>query len=155
MVLIPKKRSLQAAESAINDVVLIKTFLDAIPNVYQALESAQADLLCQIREICGPDLTKPVRDMIAEVIQDDIALMKSPLDMRNARIFAIKVGLELISLLSGARDSNPRCAQPRIDGLLDVARYVYKNVTQDIHAYVAKLSGRRKHLPSSFPRFSD
>ncbi|ROT37153.1 muts domain V [Sodiomyces alkalinus F11] len=119
LVLIPKKPSLSAAEYAINDVVLTKTFLDAVPNIYEALASAESDLLCQIRGICGPDLTKPVREMIAEVIQEDIALMKSPLDMRNARMFAIK---------------------PTIDDLLDVARYVYRDVTQDIHSYVAQLS---------------
>ncbi|KAM0277828.1 hypothetical protein ACHAQH_005532 [Verticillium albo-atrum] len=64
-------------------------------------------------------MTQQVQDLISEAINADVTLMKSPLEMRNARMFAVKSGY---------------------NGLLDVARQTYKECTEDVHRYVADLN---------------
>lgn len=46
--------------------------------------------------------------------------MKTPLDLRNQRTFAVKSG---------------------INGMLDVARQTYKELTEEIHQHVDELNG--------------
>jgi DNA mismatch repair protein MSH4 len=47
--------------------------------------------------------------------------MKSALDLRNQRTFAVKAGL---------------------NGMLDVARQTYKELTEEIHKHLEALNGR-------------
>lgn len=58
--------------------------------------------------------------LIDETINSDITYQKSPLALRNQRTYAVKSG---------------------VNGLLDVARQMYKEVTGDIEAYVNELGG--------------
>lgn len=69
----------------------VKLFINAVPLVYEALGAARTNLLTKIRQICRPELTQPVADLIASIINDDVTAMKSSLDMRNQRTFALKV----------------------------------------------------------------
>ncbi|KAI5866527.1 DNA mismatch repair protein-like protein MutS [Durotheca rogersii] len=123
LVIVPNQPSIYASEQAINNLLGIKAFVIAVSSVYGALSTARADLLCRIREICRPELTQPVIDLIMAGINEDVTAMKSPLDMRHQRTYAVKSG---------------------VHGLLDVARQTYKEATDDVHQHVEDISRNHK-----------
>ncbi|OTA69657.1 DNA mismatch repair protein-like protein Muts [Hypoxylon sp. EC38] len=119
LVIVPNQTSIYISEQAINNILGVKAFITAVPSLYEALGAARADLLTRIREICRPELTQPVVDLIANTVNEDVTAMKSPLDMRNQRTYAVKSG---------------------VHGLLDVARQTYKEATQDVHQHIAEIN---------------
>ncbi|TQN72816.1 MutS protein-like protein 4, partial [Colletotrichum shisoi] len=119
LVIIPNKPSVEASERAMNHVLMIKAFLDAVPFLYQTLESATSPLLIKIRDLCRPGLTETVKNLIYQDIIEDVTYVKSALDLRNQRTFAVKSG---------------------VNGLLDVARQAYKENTNDVHSHLEELS---------------
>ena len=76
---------------AINDVLGVKTFVNAVPGIYEVLTPARSDLLSRIRQVCQPENVQPVADLIAGIINEDAFAMKSTLDMRHQRTYAVKV----------------------------------------------------------------
>lgn len=108
---------------------MIKSFLESVPEIYQALHPAKSDLLVKVRNLCCPDMTVPILLMIKKVIEADVTYMKSPLDLRNQRAFAVKSGLS---------------------GILDVARQAYKELTEYINQYSTEIGGMYSnyHIPS-------
>ncbi|KAI0148053.1 DNA mismatch repair protein-like protein MutS [Hypoxylon sp. NC0597] len=119
LVIVPNQTSIHISEQAINNILGVKAFITAVPSLYEALGAARTDLLTRIREICRPELIQPVVDLIANTINEDVTAMKSPLDMRNQRTYAVKSG---------------------VHGLLDVARQTYKEATQDVHQHIADIN---------------
>lgn len=99
---------------------MVKSFLEAIPELYTALGPATCDLLTKIRGRCCPEITGPILDKIRQTIEADVTYMKSALDLRNQRTFAVKAG---------------------INGMLDVARQTYKELTEEIHLHIDALNG--------------
>ncbi|KAI1382005.1 DNA mismatch repair protein-like protein MutS [Hypoxylon crocopeplum] len=122
LVIVPSQSSIHASAQAIDNILSIKAFIAAVPSLYEALGTARTDLLTRIREICRPELTQPVAELIAVTINDDVTAMKSPLDMRNQRTYAVKSG---------------------VYGLLDVARQTYKEATEDVHQHVEDINRDR------------
>ncbi|KAI0176015.1 muts domain V-domain-containing protein [Hypoxylon sp. FL1284] len=118
LVIVPHQASLYTSVQTINNILGIKAFITAVPLLYEALGTARTDLLTRIREICRPELIQPVVDLITSAINEDVTAMKSPLDMRNQRTYAVKSG---------------------VHGLLDVARQTYKETTEDVHHHLGDL----------------
>lgn len=98
---------------------MVKSFLESIPDFYRALEQAKSPLLEIMREICRPEITGRILAAIREVIEPDVTYTKSALDLRNQRTFAVKAG---------------------INGMLDVARQTYKELTDEIHQHVDEIN---------------
>ncbi|OTB06751.1 hypothetical protein M426DRAFT_20846 [Hypoxylon sp. CI-4A] len=119
LVIVNNQSSIYASEQAINSILGVKAFVTAVPSLYEALGAARAELLTRIREICRPELTQPITDLITVTINEDVTAMKSPLDMRNQRTYAVKSG---------------------VHGLLDVARQTYKEATEDVHHHVENIN---------------
>ncbi|POS75070.1 MutS domain V [Diaporthe helianthi] len=119
LILLPTEPSLEASEQAINEVLMIKSFVVAAPTIFNALASAHSELLIRIRDHCRPDITSPILERMAEVINDDVTYVTKPLDLRNQRVYAVKSG---------------------VHGLLDVARTTYKEATEDLHKHVEELN---------------
>jgi len=71
---------------------MLKTFVHSISPLYEALTGARSDLLAMIRENCRPENIDPTVHLIKEVINDDVTYQKTPLDLRNQRTYAVKVG---------------------------------------------------------------
>ncbi|KXH25729.1 MutS domain V [Colletotrichum salicis] len=130
LVIIPNKPSVEASERAINHILMVKTFIDAVPPVFQALGSATSPLLTKIRDLCRPELTAAVRELVYENIHEDVHYVENALDLRNQRSFA-----------------------PGINGLLDVARQAYKENTDDVHRHVEELN--REHSIQAILRFDN
>lgn len=84
------------------------------------MRPAKSALLTKIRELCHANITRPILAKIRETIEADITYMKSALDLRNQRTFAVKSG---------------------ISGMLDVARQTYKELTEEIHKHVDNING--------------
>ncbi|KAI0125617.1 muts domain V [Xylariales sp. AK1849] len=119
LVILPDKASIYESEQAINRVLMIKKFVLAVSPLFEALSSARTDLLQRIREICRPELIQPVVDLITNTINEDVTYVKSPLDMRHQRTYAIKSG---------------------VNGMLDVARQTYKEGTDDVHQHAEDIN---------------
>ncbi|KAL5092472.1 hypothetical protein Trisim1_001725 [Trichoderma cf. simile WF8] len=114
LVIIRNVTGVSAVEEQLNHILMIKSFLESVPDLYRALHTAKSDLLVKIRNLCQPETTVPILLNIKRVIEPDVTYMKSPLDLRNQRAFAVKSG---------------------ISGMLDVARQTYRELTEAIHAY--------------------
>ncbi|KAG7415150.1 MutS protein-like protein 4 [Fusarium oxysporum f. sp. rapae] len=106
-------------EEQINQVLMIKSFLESIPELHTALGPANSVLLTKVRELCRPEITSHSLNTIRQTIEADVTYMKSALDLRNQRTFAVKAG---------------------INGMLDVARQTYKELTEDIHKHIDVLN---------------
>ncbi|KAJ4410613.1 MutS protein msh4 [Gnomoniopsis sp. IMI 355080] len=119
LIVLPTQPSLEASEQAINDVLMVKNFVVSVPAVFKSLAAARCDLLDKIRNHCRPEITTRILDRIAAVINDDVAWVNKPLDLRNQRVYAVRSG---------------------IHGLLDVARTTYKEATDDMHQHVGELN---------------
>ncbi|KAI2640346.1 DNA mismatch repair protein-like protein MutS [Hypomontagnella submonticulosa] len=119
LVIVPTQSSIDSSAQVVDNILGVKAFITSVPPLYEALGTARTDLLIRIHEICRPELTQPVIDLIADIINEDVTAMKSPLDMRNQRTYAVKSG---------------------VHGLLDVARQTYKEATEDVHQHVEDLN---------------
>lgn len=119
LILLPTQPSIEASEQAVNDVLMIKKFVVSVPALFESLGAARCDLLDKIRNNCRPEVTTPILERIAEVINDDVTWASKPLDLRNQRVYAVRSG---------------------IHGLLDVARTTYKEATEDLHQHHDELT---------------
>ncbi|KAG6002884.1 hypothetical protein E4U21_002706 [Claviceps maximensis] len=115
MVTLRRKFTIAEVEEHLNHILTMKKFLESIPLLHQALSACKSPLLLKIRDICDPSVSGPILLSIKTIIEEDVTVMSSPLDMRNARTFAVKAG---------------------INGMLDVARQTYKELTEEIHLHV-------------------
>ncbi|KAJ5838964.1 DNA mismatch repair protein MutS core [Penicillium rubens] len=121
IILVPTKRTIQYVEQSVNNVIMLKTYVSAIKNIFQALGAAQSDLLLTIRELCAPEGHRSVEELIDATLNEHVAYQSKPLDLRNQRIYCVKAG---------------------VNSLLDVARQTYKEANADAMELIEKLSGR-------------
>jgi DNA mismatch repair protein MSH4 len=70
---------------------MLKGFVQSVPNLFEALAGARSVLLVMIRDNCHPYKIRPTIEFIREVINEDVTYQKTPLDLRNQRIYAVKV----------------------------------------------------------------
>jgi DNA mismatch repair protein MSH4 len=99
--------NIQQIEQSINQVVTLKTFVDSIQPVWQALNGAASEELQKIRQVglkgvrcmrnltskqlCEPENYQVVHDLINSTLNEDVTYSAQPLEMRNQRTYAIKV----------------------------------------------------------------
>jgi DNA mismatch repair protein MSH4 len=79
------------SEQSINNILMLKGFVQSIPSIYEALGGARSQLLTAIKDHCRPERTNPTMELINEVINEDVTHQNTPLDLRNQRIYAVKV----------------------------------------------------------------
>ncbi|KAF5677578.1 dna mismatch repair msh4 [Fusarium heterosporum] len=124
LIIVPTNVDLQQIEEQINQVLMIKSFLECIPELYTVLSPATSDLLVKIRELCRPEKASRSLNKIRQTIEPDVTYMKSALDLRNQRTFVVKAG---------------------ISGMLDVARQTYKELTEEIHKHLEALNASLRY----------
>lgn len=103
LIIIPQKPSIQDSEQAINTVLMLKTFLEKVIIIFKALETATGPLLLKVRDLCSPDIVSPPLALIMETVEPNVTYVKSPLELRNQRTFAVKVSRPVFI---PTRDSN-------------------------------------------------
>jgi DNA mismatch repair protein MSH4 len=127
------------AEQAINNILIIKKFVTSVAPVFESLQPGRSVLLGQIRHTCSPSSMQPILNLIDTVIDEHATYVKTPLDLRHQRTYAVKVSL--VCLDGGDRQVLMWVCQSNINGLLDVARKTYKETTDDFYEYVEALNG--------------
>lgn len=120
LIILPATTDVGFVEEQISQVLMVKSFLESVSGLHKALQPAQSTLLSKVRDLCSPEITTPVLGRIRRTIEADVTYMKSPLDLRNQRTFAVKSG---------------------INGMLDVSRQTYKELTEEVHQHVDELNG--------------
>ncbi len=85
---------LRGAEQNLNQLLMIKAYLGGVQAVQETLEAANCrSKLCQwVLETCGPEKMVPVAHLLAEAIEPDAIYSKAPIDVRNNRLWALRVG---------------------------------------------------------------
>ncbi|TVY24077.1 MutS-like protein [Lachnellula hyalina] len=119
LIIIPTQPDIRHSEQAINNVLMLKTFVESALKLYETLAGARSELILEIRGHMCPENINPTIQLIAEVINDDVTYQKAPLDLRNQRTYAVKTG---------------------VSGLLDVARDTFREATQDVHQHVTEIN---------------
>ncbi|CAK1551249.1 unnamed protein product [Leptosia nina] len=105
-------------EAQLNQTLLLKTTMDVVPNLVDALKLAESGRLRKIKMDFENPHYKEISTRIREILLDDAHLEKGAMGSMQ-RCFAIK---------------------PDINGLLDVARRTYSELIDDIQKIVEQLS---------------
>lgn len=92
LIIRPTQPDIQHSEQSINHILMLKIFAQSVAPVYEALSSARSTLLKDIRAVCHPDHITQTLRLISQVINEDVTYQRSPLDLRNQRTYAVKVG---------------------------------------------------------------
>ncbi|CAG8950324.1 hypothetical protein HYFRA_00006817 [Hymenoscyphus fraxineus] len=119
LIIIPLHPDPRHSEQSINNILMLKNFVEIAPKLFEILGCARSPLLCEIRDHCNPDNIDPTIQLIKEVINDDVTYQKKPLELRNQRTYAVKAG---------------------VSGFLDVARQTFKEATEDVHQHVTGIT---------------
>jgi DNA mismatch repair protein MSH4 len=84
---------LQGAERDLNRILMIKAYLEGVQAIQETLEAAAcSSQLCRwVLEKCGKATIAPVLALIDEGIEQDAIYSKAPIDIRNNRLWAVKV----------------------------------------------------------------
>lgn len=91
LVILPVQGSLYHAEQAINNILIVKKFLTSVAPVFDSLVSARCMLLGQVRDTCRPEVIQPILNLINTIIDENATFVKTPLDLRHQRTYAVKV----------------------------------------------------------------
>ncbi|XP_072948784.1 mutS protein homolog 4-like [Epargyreus clarus] len=105
-------------EAQIYQTLLLKTTMDMVPSMVEALNIAESAVLRNIKTDLENPHYKEIADRIRSIIQDDAHPEKGAIGSLQ-RCFAVK---------------------PEINGLLDVARRTYSELIEDIQKIVENLS---------------
>ncbi|KAJ9604986.1 MutS protein msh4 [Cladophialophora chaetospira] len=119
LVIISAKLHFHFMEQSVNNVLMLKTFVDSIKPVWQALAGASTEELQFIRELCDPSTYVEVEDLIKYCINEEVSYSSKPVELRNQRVYAIKAG---------------------VNSFLDVARQAYKELNGDVNEYFNELN---------------
>ncbi|KAL0882963.1 hypothetical protein ABMA27_016456 [Loxostege sticticalis] len=114
----PNQNMDKLGEAQLNQTLLLKTTMDIVPKLVEALDSAVSGRLKKIKIDFENPNYKEIADRIHNVIQEDAHLEKGAMGSLQ-RCFAVK---------------------PEINGLLDVARRTYSELIEDIQKIVENLS---------------
>ncbi|XP_010933638.1 DNA mismatch repair protein MSH4 [Elaeis guineensis] len=101
------------SQMLISDIIILKTALDALPFLSKVLKDAKSFLLSNIyKTVCQNEKYAGIRKRIGDVIDEDVVHARAPFVACTQQCFAIKAG---------------------IDGLLDVARRSFCDMSEAIH----------------------
>ena len=132
LILVPLQPTLKDTEQAINNVIMLKQFVNLIKPLFKALTGARSPMLQEIRNLCTSENIEAIQDLINNVINEDTTHASQPLDLRNQRTYAVKSG---------------------VNGLLDVARQTYKEAMSDAYQQISDL--REEHELSLTTKFDN
>jgi DNA mismatch repair protein MSH4 len=119
----PTKLDFAYMEQSVNNVLMLKTFVDSIKPVWQALVGALSAELQQIHQLCAPQNYVEVENLINYAINEDVGYAKKGNELRNQRVYSIRAGT---------------------NGFLDVARQAYKEINDDVQKFVEDF-GSKQH----------
>ncbi|KAI1614457.1 DNA mismatch repair protein MSH4 [Exophiala viscosa] len=119
LVVISTKPDIQHMEQSVNQVLMLKTFVDSIKPIWQALAGCSSEDLQIIRQLCDPDNYTEVEALIQTTLNEDVHYSTTATDLRNQRVYAIRAG---------------------VNRFLDVCRQTYKEINNDVFQMVQQLN---------------
>ncbi|RMZ82025.1 hypothetical protein DV737_g2292, partial [Chaetothyriales sp. CBS 132003] len=119
LIQLPTKLDFPYMEQSINTILILKTFVDSIHPVWQALVGATSAELQQIQCFCSPQNYIEVANLIKHAINEDVGYAKQAPELRNQRVYAVRAGTNCF---------------------LDVARTSYKEINDHVFALVEELN---------------
>ncbi|KAK6376393.1 MutS protein msh4 [Exophiala oligosperma] len=131
LVVMPTKPDSTYTEQSVNNVLMLKTFVDSIAPIWRALGNSNCEELSNIHQLCSSENYAKVENIILETIDEDVHYSTKPTDLRNQRVYAIRAG---------------------VDSVLDVARQTYKEINEDVYRMVEELKVAHE-LPSCDLKF--
>jgi DNA mismatch repair protein MSH4 len=101
--LLPSHEDLYASEAEMNKILMLKQYLASIHEIHSVLELAecQSNICDWVRQTCSPEMLDVMRAILDENIEQDAVFSRAPIDIRNNRIWAVKV-------------CSPRIASPQL-----------------------------------------
>ncbi|KAK9467624.1 muts domain V-domain-containing protein [Lipomyces arxii] len=119
LITVPTKTSIKHSEQRVNDLILLKQSVLSLVPVASALVSTRSPLLRAIRDLCAHEsIAVSLINLIDNYINPDCQWAKTAVQLRNQRCFAVRTGA---------------------NGLLDVARQTYKEITEDLMQLVEQI----------------
>ncbi|OAP62176.1 hypothetical protein AYL99_04379 [Fonsecaea erecta] len=112
LVIISTRQDFHYMEQSINNVLMLKTLVDGIKPVCQALAGANSEELQMIRQLCDAGNYSQVENLLGRCLNADVRYSSKPLDLRNQRVYGIQAG---------------------VNSFLDVARQAYKELNADVN----------------------
>ncbi|KAK0731014.1 muts domain V-domain-containing protein [Lasiosphaeris hirsuta] len=97
-IVLPSHEELYNAERDLTYILMLKEYLGGIRKLHDTLRSAECtSTLCdRVRRQCSPDTLRPIEDIIMNNIEKDALYSKSPIDIRNNRLWAINAAADSI-----------------------------------------------------------
>ncbi|KAK0657001.1 muts domain V-domain-containing protein, partial [Cercophora newfieldiana] len=119
--LLASHQELQASETEMNKILMLKQYLRGVQAIQDALSSAECrSNVCEsVRQSCSPETVGFIQSMIDDRIEEDAIYSKAPIDSRNNRIWAVK-------------------AEP--GSVLEQARVAFRDRVNELHRYVDSLN---------------
>lgn len=132
---------LQHAEKDLNHILMIKAYLGGIEAIRETLEVADctSQLCKQVLQKCGAGNTAPVIALLENAIEQDAVYSKAPIDIKNNRLWAVKV-CSLSSRCPGLGSSRVSTGQAEPNSVLERARQLYRERTNEMHEYIEDLN---------------
>ena len=93
---LPVKPTFQYIEQSVNNVLMLKAFVDAVKPVWQALTGLASTELQKIRQLCSPENYEEVQHMVKDTLNDDVTFSRQAAELRNQRVYAIRVSLPVV-----------------------------------------------------------
>ncbi|OQV08984.1 Mut domain-containing protein isoform 2 [Cladophialophora immunda] len=112
LVVVSTRQDFHFMEQSINNVLMLKTLVDGVKPVWQALAGANSAELQAIRQLCEPGNYMQVENLLSRCLSVDVRYSSKPLDLRNQRVYGIQAG---------------------VNSFLDVARQAYKELNADVN----------------------
>jgi DNA mismatch repair protein MSH4 len=86
---------LQRAEKDVNHILMIKAYLGGVKAIRQTLEASNctSDLFKWVLEKCASESISDVDELIADTVEEGATYSKSPIDIRNNRLWTIRVSV--------------------------------------------------------------
>ncbi|KAJ1530742.1 hypothetical protein ONE63_005597 [Megalurothrips usitatus] len=117
--------SIQAMESRVNYVLMLKTTLETLPHLAKSMEEAKSILFIKSRECLQDSRGDLMKSRISQTLNEDVKAPKGGKTATFQRCFAVKSG---------------------INELMDVARKTYCELISDMHDHVLDV-GAKYALP--------
>ncbi len=101
----PSHEDLRNAEKDLTQILMLKAYLVGIQGLRETLEVADCtSQLCKwVMEQCGQANLAPVLNVLNASIEESAVYSKAPIDIRNNRLWAIKVSLKHLRLVHSSR----------------------------------------------------
>ncbi|KIX93861.1 uncharacterized protein Z520_10486 [Fonsecaea multimorphosa CBS 102226] len=112
LVIISTRQDFHFMEQSINNVLMLKTLVDDVKPVCQALAGASSEELQTIRQLCDAENYTQVENLLGRCLNIDVRYSSKPLELRNQRVYGIQAG---------------------VNSFLDVARQAYKELNADVN----------------------